>query len=207
MLHRNEKILSHSYFTISVVMTVIYVFKNLFDKTNDKIKFDITPKTNEEYIPVTYGCIGFIDSYWFLSNSLDSLVETLVDHRHKKFQNLKKENVGDYNILNIGNEIEKIISKGENNETIEKLKKNYPNEINKTEALNNYMGGNDPKIWKTELLDKWKKLSKNLAYSYEYFDSIEVYQKTVINLKKKDFSNLKFKCPTDKEVERTKKTF
>ena len=36
-------------------------FENLVDKKN-KVKFDILPKTNEEYIFVTYGCIRFIDS-------------------------------------------------------------------------------------------------------------------------------------------------
>ena len=47
-------------------------FKKLVDKKNDKVKFDIIPKTNEEYISVTYGCIRFIDSYRFLSSSLDN---------------------------------------------------------------------------------------------------------------------------------------
>ena len=37
------------------------------------------PKTNEEHISVSYGCIRFIDSYRFLSSGLDSLVRTLVD--------------------------------------------------------------------------------------------------------------------------------
>ena len=41
-------------------------FKKLVDLENDKIKFDIIPKTNKEYISVTYGCIRFIDSYQFL---------------------------------------------------------------------------------------------------------------------------------------------
>ena len=47
---------------------------------NDKVKFDIISKTSVEYISVTYGCIRFIDSYRFLSSSLDSLVKTLVDN-------------------------------------------------------------------------------------------------------------------------------
>ena len=38
-------------------------FKTLVDKKYDKIKFDIFPKTNEEYISVAYGCSSFIDSY------------------------------------------------------------------------------------------------------------------------------------------------
>ena len=61
-------------------------FKTLVDKKNDKVKFEIIPKTNEEYINVTYGCIRFIDSYRFLSSSLDSLVRTLVDKNHKPFK-------------------------------------------------------------------------------------------------------------------------
>ena len=51
-------------------------FKKLVDKKKDKVDFEIIPKTNEEYISVTYGCIRFIDSYRFLSSSLDSLVKT-----------------------------------------------------------------------------------------------------------------------------------
>ena len=36
--------------------------KKLLDKMNDKVKFDIVPKTNEDYVSVTYGCISFVDS-------------------------------------------------------------------------------------------------------------------------------------------------
>ena len=54
-------------------------FMKLVDKKKDKVKFDIIPKTNEEYISVTYGCIRLIDSYRFQSSSLDSLVKTLVE--------------------------------------------------------------------------------------------------------------------------------
>ena len=67
-------------------------FKKLVDKKNDKVEFDIIPKTNEEYISVTYGCIRFIDSYRFLSSGLDSLVETLVDNSQKTLKNLKTRN-------------------------------------------------------------------------------------------------------------------
>ena len=38
-------------------------FKKLVDKKNDKVKFDIIPKTNENNISVTYGFIRFIDIY------------------------------------------------------------------------------------------------------------------------------------------------
>ena len=42
-------------------------FKKLVDKKNDKVKFKIIPKRNEEHISVSYGCIRFIDAYRFLS--------------------------------------------------------------------------------------------------------------------------------------------
>ena len=80
-------------------------FKKLVDKKKDKAKFKIIPKTNEEYISVTYGCIMFIDSYRFLSSSLDSVVKTLVDNSNKTSKNLQKECIDNIEILNIVNEI------------------------------------------------------------------------------------------------------
>ena len=38
-------------------------FERLVDKKNDKVKLEFIPKTNKEYISVTYGCIRFVDSY------------------------------------------------------------------------------------------------------------------------------------------------
>ena len=67
-------------------------FKKLVDKKNDKVKFDIIPKTNELYISVTYGCVRFIDSYRFLSSGLDSLVKTIVDNSNKNIRKLEKRN-------------------------------------------------------------------------------------------------------------------
>ena len=92
-------------------------FRKLVDKKNDKVKFDIKPKTNEEYISVTYGCIRFIDSYRFLSSGLDSLVKILVDNSNKTLENLKEEIVDNDEILNI---ITEII---EDDKTIKDLKK------------------------------------------------------------------------------------
>ena len=58
---------------------------------------------------------------------------------------------------------------------------------------------------KTEFPDKLKYLNKKLAYPYEYFISIDDYQKPVDNLKKEDFfSRLKNDYPSDEEIERTK---
>ena len=37
----------------------------------------LSPKANEEFTTVAYGCIRFIDSYRYLSSSLDSLLKTL----------------------------------------------------------------------------------------------------------------------------------
>ena len=138
---------------------------------------------------MTYGCIRFIDSYRFLSSGLDSLVKTLVDNSNKTLKNLKKEIVGSDEIVNIVN----------------KREENYPEEIEKLEeALLNYMGENDLKILKTRFPNKWKYLTKKLAHPYEYFNSIDDYQKPVDNLKKDFFSKLKNKCPDDEEIERTK---
>ena len=190
-------------------------FKKLVDKKRDKVDFEIIPKTNEEYISVTYGCIRFIDSYRFLSSSLDKLVNNLVDNSNKKLKDLKEEIFDNDEILDIVNKIEeedlrkKYLDENRNLEeedrTIKDLKKNYPDEINKLEeALLNYMGENDLKILKTGFPDKWRYLSKKLAYPYEFFNSIDDYQKPVDNIKKEDFfSKLKNECPDDEEIERT----
>ena len=152
---------------------------------------------------MTYGCITFIDSYRFLSSSLDSLVKTLVDNSNKTLKNLKEEIVDNDETLD---NVNKIV---EDDRTIEGLKKDYPNEIKiLEEALLNYIGGKDLKVLKTELPDKWKFLTKKLAYPYENFVSIDDYQKPVDNLEKEDFfSKLKKRCPDDEEMERTKDIF
>ena len=174
-------------------------FQKLVDKKKDRVDFEIIPKTNEEYISVTYGCIRFCDGYRFLSSGLDSLVKSLVDNSHKTLKNLKGEIVDNDELWDIVN---KIVEEGK---TIKDLKKDYPNEIkNLEEALLKYMGNNDLKNLKTGFPDKWKFLTKNLAYPYEYFNSIDGYKKPVNNIKKEDFfSKLKNKCPDDEKIQRT----
>ena len=70
-------------------------------KKNYKVKFEITHNTNEEYISVRYECIRCIDSYRFLSSSLDSLVKTLIDNNHKALKSLKDEVVDNDELLNL----------------------------------------------------------------------------------------------------------
>ena len=63
----------------------------------------------------------------------------------------------------------------------------------------------DFKILKKGFPDKWQYLNKKLAYTYQYFNSINDYQKPVNNLKKEEFfSKLKNDYPDDDEIERTK---
>ena len=178
-------------------------FKKLVGKKNDKVKIDIIPKRNEEYTSVTYGCIRFIDSYRFSSSGLHSLVKTLDDNSHKTLKKLKEEIIDNDGIMNIVN---KII---EDDKTFEDLKKDYPEEIKiLEETLLNYMSENDFKNLKTGFPDKWKYLTKKLAYQYEYFNSIDDYKRPVENIKKEDFFNiLKNKCPDDKKIQRTRKNF
>ena len=115
-------------------------------------------------------------------------------------KDLKEEIVDNDELLNI---IDEIV---EDDKTIKDLKKDYPYKIkNLEEELLNYIGENDLKILKTGFTDKWKYLTKKLAYPYEFFSSIEDYQKPVNNLKKEDFySKLKNGYPDEGEIERTK---
>ena len=102
------------------------IFKQMIDKKKDKVKLNFIPKTNEDYIWKTYGCIQFFDICQFLTTSLDSLVTTIVDYIHEALELLKKEGIDD-NIFKIFMETETLIS---NDKTIEDLKK-IPDEIEK----------------------------------------------------------------------------
>ena len=109
-------------------------FEKLVDRKNDKIKLDIIPKTNEEFIGVTFGCIRFVDSYRFLSSSLDSLVKTLVDYSHRTLKHFEEEIVENDEILNIVNEVKKSITEGKyKSDSIKDLKKDNPDKIKELE--------------------------------------------------------------------------
>ena len=49
------------------------------------------------------------------------------------------------------------------------------------------MGEYDLNLLRREFPDKLKYLTKKVAYPFEYFNSIEYYQKPVTDLKKEDF--------------------
>ena len=182
-------------------------FKKIVDEKYDEVKFKIIPKTNEEYISVRYGCIRFNDSHIFLSRSLDKLVKTLVEISHKTLKKLK-EIVDNDEFLKIVNKIKILLEEDRYiNDSNKLFKKDYPDEMKKLEqALIDYIGETDLKILRRKNPDnKWKYSTKKLAYPYEYFNSLDDYQKPVDNLKKEDFfSKMKNDHPIDKEIERTK---
>ena len=103
---------------------------------NDKVKFEIIPKTNEEYISVTYGCIRFIDSYRFLSSGLDSLVKNLDENYFKilkkefpdKWQYLNKKLTYPYEYFNSIDDYKKPVHNLEKGDFFSKLKNGYPDD-------------------------------------------------------------------------------
>ena len=120
-------------------------FKKLVDKKNDKVKFDIIPKTNEEYISVTYGCIRFIDSYRFLSSGFDSLVKNLDEDDFRimkkefpdKWQYLNKKLAYPYEYFNSIDDYKKLVDNLENKDFFSKLKNKCPDdkEIDRTREI------------------------------------------------------------------------
>ena len=120
-------------------------FKKLVDKKKDKVDFDILPKTNEEYISVTYGCIRFIDSYRFLSSGLDSLVKNLGEDDFKilkkefpdKWQYLNKKLAYPYEYFNSIDDYKKSVHNLENKDFFSKLKNKCPDdkEIDRTREI------------------------------------------------------------------------
>ena len=112
-----------------------------------------------------------------MSSSLDSLVKTLVDNSHKTLKDLKEKVVVNNEILNIVNKIKLLVKEDKYKKfSIKDLKKDYQDKIDELEeVLLNYMGKNDLNTLKTGFPEKWKYLTKELAYPYEYFNSNDDY--------------------------------
>ena len=120
-------------------------FKSLVDLKKDKVKFKVIPKTNEEYITVKYGCIRFIDSYRFLSESLDKLVKNLDEDDFKtlkkefpdKWQYLNRKLAYPYEYFNSIDDYKKPVNDLKKEDFFSKLKNEYPNddEIKRTKEI------------------------------------------------------------------------
>ena len=120
-------------------------FKKLVDLKKEKVKFKIIPKTNEQYISVKYGCIRFIDSYRFLSESLDKLVKNLDEDDFKilkkefpdKWQYLNKTLAYPYEYFNSIDDYKKPVNDLKKEDFFSKLKNDYPDddEIERTKEI------------------------------------------------------------------------
>ena len=121
-----------------------YVLQEI-SRFKDKVKFKIIPKTSEEYIAVKYGCIRFIDSYRFLSESLDKLVKNLDENEFKilkkefpdKWEYLKKKLAYPYQYFNSIDYYKKPVDNLEKEDFFNKLKNDYPDdeEIERTREI------------------------------------------------------------------------
>ena len=121
------------------------LFKRLVDLKKDNVKFKLIPKTNEEYIAVKYGCIRFIDSYRFLSESLDKLVKNLDEDDFKilkkefpdKWQYLNKKLAYPYQYFNSIDDYKKPVDNLKKEDFFNKLKNEYPDdeEIERTKEI------------------------------------------------------------------------
>ena len=108
----------------------------MVDLKKDRVKFEIIPKTNEEYISVKYGCIRFIDSYRFLSESLDKLVKNLDEDDFKilkkefpdKSQYLNKKLAYPYEYSNSFDDYKKLVDNLKKEDFFSKLKNKCPND-------------------------------------------------------------------------------
>ena len=114
----------------------MFYSKKLVDFKIDKVKFKKKPKTNEKYISVTYDCITFIDSYRFLSDSLDKLVKKLNENDFlilkEEFpdegQNLNKDLAYPYQKFNSIDDYQRPVNNTKKEDFFSKLKYKYPEE-------------------------------------------------------------------------------
>ena len=120
-------------------------FKKLVDLKKDKVKFEIIPKTNEEYISVRYCCIRFIDGYRFLSESLDKVVKNLDEEDFEilkkefpdKYQYSNKKLAYPYQYFNSIDDYKKPVNDLKKEDFFNKLKNGYPDddEIERTKEI------------------------------------------------------------------------
>ena len=123
------------------------VFKKLVDRKNDKVILGIIPKTNEEQISVTYVCIKFIDSFRFLSMSLDGLVKNSNEDDFKilneefpdKWKYFSKKLAYPYEYINSIDDYQNPVDNLKNEDFCSNLKKKCPedDEIQRTKKLLN----------------------------------------------------------------------
>ena len=66
-------------------------FNELINSKVEKNNLSVIPRTNEEYMSVNYGCVKFLDSMRFQTDSLEKLTESLKDddyiHLKRNFPN------------------------------------------------------------------------------------------------------------------------
>ena len=111
-------------------------FKRLLNLKKGKVEFKIIPKTNEECISINYGCIIFIDSHRFLSESLDKLVKYLDEDDFKilkkefpdKWQYLNKKLACPYQIFNSIHDYQKPDDNLKKEDFFSKLKNKFPDD-------------------------------------------------------------------------------
>ena len=120
-------------------------FNDLINSKVDKKNLSVIARNSEEYMSVNYGCIKFLDSMRFQTDSLEKLTESLKDDDYIH------------------------------------LKKHFPNH--------------------------WMLLKNKLAYPYEFYKTLEDYERPIDELLKSGkepyFSKTKNKIPDQKEIDRT----
>ena len=107
--------------------------------------FVITPETNEEYTSVCYGCNRFIDSYRFLSDSLDKLIKNLNEDDFKilkneftdKWQYINKKLAHPYDFFNSIDDYKKPVDNINKEDFFSKLRNKCPDdeEIQRTKEF------------------------------------------------------------------------
>ena len=123
-------------------------------KKPDNLNLNIIPKTNEEYISITYGCIRFRDNYRFLKCGLDKLIKTLNEDNFKNlkrefpnnWQLFKKKLAYPYEKFNKIEEYDKEISNITKEDCFNKLKNKYPDDKRTNKINQNFIDKNGEEL-------------------------------------------------------------